>query len=131
MNTTTLMKLLLLLSFLLVSIPLSAQERMSIEQVKTELDSIKSSKINSACACSDGMEKIASVLINASDSFSTKTEMENDAYGMIIINLTTNKTIEVSEQCLKLGLNDSDIFECSSFKSLEEKSKILNKKFRN
>jgi len=102
-----------------------------IDEIKTALDSINISKIKSACDCSDGMEKVARILYRTTEGFSAKKEVLNDPLGMQIAQLTTIKTREIAIKCeQKLGLNDSDILECESFKSLEAISNRLNVKFR-
>lgn len=126
------MKIIMFISIIFMEVGCYSQEKeYKIDEIKIELDSIDISNIKTSCDCSDGMEKIASILCKITEKFSSKTELLNDSLGSQIVILTTIKTKEVSEKCEKeLGLKDSDIFECESFKSLKEKSKILNKKFR-
>jgi hypothetical protein len=126
------MKLFYSLLLFFLSLTSCAQKtEPTINDVKTELDSIHISKIKTACDCSDGMEKIADILFKTTDKFSSKTEVMNDVFGAQVVELTTQKTKEVAKICTQLGFNDPDIKDCPSFKSLEEKSKILIEKFKN
>jgi hypothetical protein len=112
------------------NISIISQSTLSIEEVQNQLGEIKASEIKTACNCCDGMEKIADILVIATERFYSKKQAENDPYGSIIIELTNRKTEEVAQRCMSLGIKDSDIFECPSFPSFEEKAKLLNQKFR-
>lgn len=96
------------------------------------LISIDVSKINTPCGCSDAMERIADSLVKITAPFSSRKEIESDQQAKNLIDLANVKTGQVAERCeKKLGFNDPDIFNCESFKSLKEKSGIVNRKFRN
>lgn len=130
-SNTRNMKHLPFLLFLIFLLPVQAQESLNLEEVQKQLQAIQTDEIKTACGCCDGMEKIAAILIITTERFQTKKQMEKDNYASIIIELTNQKTEEVAAQCISLGFNDADILECPSFESLNEKSKLLNQKFRN
>lgn len=127
------MKCITLVCLTLFSITCEAQQRhYTLEEVKSVLDSIDVVQIETPCDCSDAMEKVATLMFNATEIFPSTEELFNDVIGLEIVKLTSLKTNEIGKRCeQELRFNDSDIYVCESFKSLEEKSVILNKKFRN
>ncbi|MCK7590926.1 hypothetical protein M0G43_10115 [Subsaxibacter sp. CAU 1640] len=117
----------------LLSISSFAQEQeYSLEYVTAVLDSIKIADIKEPCDCSDGMEKIADIMVKSMEGYTSRQQIMSDTLGVKIVNITTIKTQQVAKRCQgELRLTDNDIYDCESFKLLEEKSKVLNRKFGN
>ena len=128
------MKIITALILVLISISGFGQSKTDTikrGEIFAELVSIDVSKIKTPCDCSDAMERIADSLVKITAPFSSRKEIDQDKQAKNFIDLSNVKTSQVAEQCeKKLKFNDSDIFDCKSFKLLKEKSAILNKKFR-
>ena len=119
-------------TFLLFALPLVASAQMEVQPMaalQNELDSIKVSEITTGCDCSDGMAKVSEILVRETNSFSSRSEVMEDDFAKQVVTLTSKKTNEISAFCTTLGINDIDIFDCPSFKTLELNANILNEKF--